>query len=71
MNGYNSFPAKYKGFCTRCDTEFPEGTLIYRDPLNGILYHVSCPDSVAPARNEICPKCFMEKANSGKCGCYE
>lgn len=65
MNG--PFEARFAGCCGRCDTWFPEKTLVrYDGPV--VVHAGECPDPMAP-NQDICTRCFTEKSAAGTCGC--
>lgn len=68
-----SWPARYEGKCAECGEAVEVGQQIeYADPPSAgwrRVQHVTCPESVEPAARPTCPRCFMEIALSGECGC--
>jgi hypothetical protein len=36
------FPAKFAGWCSTCETNYPEGTVITKDKVTGKYMHARC-----------------------------
>lgn len=74
-----TFEARYKSSCTECSSGIEPGDEVTYN-LSGEVVHVNCEREVALCRKEgdtskgvpgdICPKCWMVRANSGDCGCF-
>ena len=61
-----SFPATRSSLCTNCFDGIKVGDIIERNTLTRGWQHVECPPEKP---REVCPVCFLEKANNGACGC--
>lgn len=62
------FPAKYKGICGECDTEFPVGTVIRFRGLSELVHAHGCPDPLEPigsAQEKRCTDCWL--IHAGDC----
>jgi len=59
------FPAAHTGTCSACGDDFDPGDLISRADTG--WKHDTCPDD--RPLGQVCTDCFMEKAESGACGC--
>lgn len=66
-----TFRAKYPGRCVNCDEPIEVDDLLRWDD-DRVAVHAAC-DAVSPAltaKQEVCPRCFTEKAVNGTCaGC--
>lgn len=66
-----TFEAKYSGRCGACDERIQPGDVCtYAED---VVVHEDCEASVPrePDPRPVCPRCFMETAANGKCGCDE
>lgn len=63
--------AKYRTKCPECDDIIDKGDVIVVD--DGGARHGVCPEDRAYSRPQRppCPRCFMEPAANGACGCDE
>lgn len=68
------FTARYPGKCPACSKPIEIGEeLVIDEEYADMAVHADCagrPDPTLPAR-EVCPRCFIERAVSGACGCEE
>lgn len=67
-----TFEAKYGGRCGVCDERIKPGDWVaYSDD---VVVHEDCDSSDSGrcrTRHPMCPKCYMEPALNGRCGCDE
>lgn len=64
------FTARYPGTCANCPDGIRVGDQLVYDE-DDLVIHVECrtgPNQLGKAP-EVCPRCFLTKAESGACGC--
>lgn len=66
----HSFTARYPGRCGGCDDGIEVGEVLTYDEDN-VVIHADCapnPERISKPP-EVCPRCFLAKAENGSCGC--
>lgn len=66
-----SFAAQFPGKCSACGDWFTEGATIQRDPDGKGYRHADCDeaDALPSVAREVCDRCWLEKSETGECGC--
>ncbi len=72
MTAPRKFEARYPGRCPACREQIEVGDdLVFND--DDVVVHFGCANRSAVPKigqsGEVCPRCFIEKAVSGACGC--
>lgn len=66
------FPAKYPGTCVNCDDPIEVGDTLRWDDEYAV--HAACrsaEEQRIARQGAVCPKCFLEVALNGECGCEQ
>lgn len=65
------FSARYEGRCPACPQLIEVGDDLIDD--DGLVVHFDCAGNQLPLVSsrprEVCPRCQMEQAANGECGC--
>lgn len=66
-----SLRAKYPGRCPECGNDIEVNDLLDYDADDRVV-HAACVEGAVERTElsrEVCPRCFLEKAANGACGC--
>ena len=68
MSAYK-FAARYPGRCRACDESIEVGDDLVMDDNQAVHFDCASTRPLPSKPREVCPRCFIERAVNGDCGC--